>query len=86
MGTESVSTRWDERIPNDERNSVLAFFCLFFTTVIIDTFVGATNWYGNSAGYKGWQDVIASELKAFLACVLRLGQVSYLSRELAKIY
>jgi hypothetical protein len=60
----------------------LEFLYLFITNVVLNTFIIATNSYGQLF-IKGWKSVALAEFKAFLAIVLILGIVKYPSREMA---
>ena len=63
--------------------TALDFFQLFFSVVIINSFVTATNSFGAMYFRNSWRNVSAAEFKAFIAIIICLGYVQFPRREVA---
>ena len=62
--------------------SVLNFFQMYITAAIINSFVVATNYYGNTFYSKYWtKDLDVAEFKAFIAVILEFGVITYPNRK-----
>eukprot|EP01035_Chromulina_nebulosa_P027422 gene27422-36069_t len=64
-------------------NWVILAFEKMFSSAMIDSFVTATNSYGNFGGTSTWKDTDAVEMKAFFGVILYLGICKYPTRRMA---
>ena len=64
-------------------SGALSYFMLFWTIFVLQTFVSATNAFGNRYYNSAWKNITIAEFKAFIAICLALGYVKYTNREVA---
>ena len=64
--------------------SALQYFMLFFTSIILKTFIEATNAFGQyTTPGNRWKDLNEKEFKTFIGIILHMGVVKYPRRDLA---
>lgn len=62
-------------------DSPLDHLRLFITEEMMESFVTATNAYGNMRAVRGWKDTHLAEFQSFLGIIVHLGIITYPSRK-----
>ena len=79
--------RYDVLIQEDDMDTMHLWlqnaFDKMFSPAMIDSFVTATNSYGNFSATSTWKDTNAIEMKAFFGVILYLGICKYPNRKMA---